>query len=97
MSLRYKCLILDHDDTAVNSTSVIHYPAHLAVMKILRPDVKPIDLDGWFIKNFHPGIMNYLVRELGMNDRELDVEHGIWRDYNTKHMPDFFPGFIENG
>ena len=95
MGLKYKCLILDHDDTAVNSTAAIHYPAHLAVMKMLRPDAKPIDLDGWFIKNFHPGIMNYLARELGMSDRELDTEYEIWREYNTKHIPDFFPGFIE--
>jgi phosphoglycolate phosphatase/pyrophosphatase PpaX len=95
MDLRYKCLILDHDDTAVNSTAVIHYPAHVEVMKILRPGMKPIGLDGWFIKNFHPGIMNYLTRELGMDERELNKEYEIWREFNSNHVPDFFPGFIE--
>jgi beta-phosphoglucomutase-like phosphatase (HAD superfamily) len=95
MHLRYKCLILDHDDTAVNSTASIHYPAHLAVMRKLRPDTKPIDLDGWFVKNFHPGIMNYLTRELGMNEGELEMEYKVWREFNKKHTPDFFPGFLE--
>ena len=25
--MRYKCLVLDHDDTVVDSTASIHYPA----------------------------------------------------------------------
>jgi len=29
MPLRCRCLNLDHDDTAVNSTATVHYPAHL--------------------------------------------------------------------
>ena len=33
----FKCLILDHDDTAVASTPAIHYPAHLEAMRVLRP------------------------------------------------------------
>eukprot|EP00392_Amoebophrya_sp_AT5.2_P004981 g4990.t1 len=28
-ALRYRCLILDHDDTCVDSTASIHHPAHL--------------------------------------------------------------------
>ena len=32
-ALRYRCLVLDHDDTAVMSTPLIHYPAHVKAMK----------------------------------------------------------------
>jgi phosphoglycolate phosphatase/pyrophosphatase PpaX len=95
MSLRFKCIILDHDDTAVDSTASIHYPAHVKVMKILRPGQKPIDINGWFLKNFHPGIIRYLVDELGMNEIEIEKEYQIWREFTTKSIPHFFPGFLE--
>ncbi len=62
--MKYKCIILDHDDTAVDSTADIHYPAHLETMRVLRPDDDIISLDQWLLKNFHPGIMNYMKNEL---------------------------------
>jgi len=37
--MRYKCLLLDHDDTVVNSTATIHYPAFLEALRLLRPGV----------------------------------------------------------
>jgi hypothetical protein len=27
--MRFKCLIVDHDDTAVDSTAAIHYPSYV--------------------------------------------------------------------
>jgi phosphoglycolate phosphatase/pyrophosphatase PpaX len=95
MSLRYKCLILDHDDTAVNSTAAIHHPSHIESMRVLRPQTRAIDLRGWFLKNFDPGIMSYLVDELEMSEEELQVEYKIWREYNTNTVPDFFPGILD--
>ena len=95
MSLRYPCLILDHDDTAVNSTALIHHPAHVESMRVLRPGFAAIDLEGWFLKNFEPGIMHYLSEELSLSDEELQIEYGIWREYNTSRIPPFFPGFLE--
>ena len=95
MELKFKCLILDHDDTAVDSSPMIHYPAHVEVMRLLRPHHTPIDLEGWFLKNFHPGIMEYLMHELEMNDQELDKEYQIWREFASSRAPNFFPGFID--
>src|SRR5512135_1884264 len=60
---RYRCLIVDHDDTAVDGTRRVHYPAHLRAMQVLRPDLVPVDIDTWFLKNFDPGIMAFLVDE----------------------------------
>ena len=95
MSLRFKCVILDHDDTAVDSTASIHYQAHVEVMRILRPDQEPISLDGWFLKNFDPGIMEYLIDELRFDEAEIEKEYQVWRDFTTSSTPRFFPGFIE--
>ncbi|MFH2132300.1 MAG: HAD-IA family hydrolase [bacterium] len=95
MTLQTRCLILDHDDTAVDSTASIHYPAHLEIMRRMRPGSEPISLDGWFKKNFHPGIMEYLVDELKFTGDELEEELAIWRDFTRSRIPRFYPGFIE--
>ena len=95
MPLHFKCLILDHDDTAVASTPTIHYPAHLEAMRVLRPEMKPLALRGWFKKNFDPGIIEYLTLELGMTDSELMTEYRIWQGFNQKGAPPFFPGFLD--
>ncbi len=95
MALRFRCLILDHDDTAVDSTRTVHYPAHLEAMRLLRPRRRPINLDGWFLKNFEPGLMGYLSGELGLSQEELRSEYRIWRRFTTAHTPSFFAGFLE--
>jgi phosphoglycolate phosphatase/pyrophosphatase PpaX len=93
--MRYRCLVLDHDDTAVNSTATIHYPAHLRAMSVLRPGLKPIGLEGWFLKNFEPGLLPYLRDELGMNEEELAVEYRIWRECNLRTRAPFYRGFLD--
>ncbi|QEN04659.1 hydrolase [Thiospirochaeta perfilievii] len=93
--MKYKCLILDHDDTAVHSTADIHYPAHLETMEVLRPGQKVISLDEWFLKNFHPGIMEYMKGELGFSQEEIMEEYKIWQDYVETRHPEFYPGFLD--
>ena len=63
--MKIKCLILDHDDTVVDSTATVHFPAHLEVMKKLRPNHPVINLNTWFEKNFDPGIITFLTEEIG--------------------------------
>ncbi len=91
----YRCLIVDHDDTAVDSTEKVHYPAHLEAMRILRPGQRVVTLQEWFLKNFNPGIMDFLTGELGFNNQELETELQIWRSFTETRTPRFFPGFIE--
>ena len=33
--MRYQCLVLDHDDTVVNSTATINYPAFVQTLQKL--------------------------------------------------------------
>jgi len=93
--MKYRCLILDHDDTAVNSTSHLHYPAHIEVMKELRPGKVPISLEDWMLKNFSPGIMEYMVDELRLTPAEVNREYEIWQEYIAGKQVAFFPGFID--
>ena len=93
--MKYKCLILDHDDTSVRSTSEIHHPAHVETMRQMRPGSSVVDIDTWFLKNFNPGIIEFLTGELGFTEEEMDEEYRIWREYNIDSNPMFFDGILD--
>lgn len=88
--LRKKLLILDHDDTVVNSTADIHYPAYLQAMKCLRPGVS-MSLDEYFIMNCDPGIFSYYQHVVKLTPEEMKQEFGIWRDIVRERIPHAFP------
>ena len=56
--LKYKCLVVDHDDTVMNSTKHVHHPSFLVALKELRPGVT-MDVDTYFRINFDPGFLPY--------------------------------------
>lgn len=97
----YKCLVLDHDDTVVDSTAKIHYPAYLEAMKAIRPEVmkatnnSPEDINEYFRFNFAPGFIEYLQEKYNFTDEELELEVGIWKNYVEGHVPTAFPGIKE--
>lgn len=94
-SLKYRCLVLDHDDTAVRSTAELHYPAFRVIMESLRPEHEEVDLRTFILKNFEPGIVSYYVDELGFSEEELKREHEIWREYIKDMTPTFYDGFLD--
>ena len=53
--MRYQCLVLDHDDTVVNSTATINYPAFVQTLQKLRPDVH-MTLDDFFFLLVRAGL-----------------------------------------
>jgi len=95
MKLPYRCLIMDHDDTTVLSTPLVHYPAHVETMRKIRPGRSPVSLEEWFRRNFDPGIMEYLRKGLGFSEEEIEEEYRVWRDFTTSRVPDFVPGMLE--
>lgn len=92
--MKYKCLILDHDDTVVDSTAQIHYPSFLEALKVLRPGVT-ITLEDYFRENFNPGFLPFCTEKLHMTEQELEEELKIWKDYVLKHIPKAYPGMKE--
>ena len=94
--MKYKCLVLDHDDTIVSSTAEIHFPCFLEYLKLTRPHLlSEWDVDTYFIKNFHPGITSILRDELGMDEEEMDIEVKYWADYVENHIPRAYAGIGE--
>ena len=92
--LRYKCLVLDHDDTVMDSTRLIHHPAFLGFLKERRPGFT-ISLEEYFRMNFHPGFLEYCEQVLRLTPADLDREMAVWTNYVATHVPRAFPGMQE--
>jgi len=51
--MKYRCLVLDHDDTVVSSTATIHYPCFIEYLEKYYPHLaKSYTLESYFVKNF---------------------------------------------
>ncbi len=92
--MKYSCLLIDHDDTSVNSSPSIHHPAHIEQMKRLGREDEAVSSDEWMRINYHPGILSYLNDTLGLDSREKELCYQVWRDYSSQRIPDFFPGIL---
>ena len=88
------CLVLDHDDTIVNSTATIHYPAFVAFMKIHRPDIH-LSLEDYFSLNFDPGVIPLFRDICGLNEEEILMEEQFWHNYVKDHISDVYEGLPE--
>lgn len=91
--MRFPCLVLDHDDTIVNSTATVHFPSFVEYMKIYHPHVD-FTLEDYFRKNFDPGVVA-MFRELGMDDAEMVREQEFWNEYVQHHVPKAYEGIRE--
>ena len=93
--MKYRCLMIDHDDTAVDSTPSIHHPAHIEQMRQLGRSHQALNLEDWFKINFHPGLVNYFKETLTFTEEENKLCYSIWREFtNTGDLPPFFPGIL---
>ena len=92
--MRYKCLVLDHDDTVVNSTATIHYPSFLAYLWRVRPGLH-YTLEEYFDRNFDPGVLAFFGGELGFSEQEMAEEFRFWQEYVKTRVPEAYPGIRE--
>ena len=94
--MKYKCLILDHDDTVVNSTATIHFPCFVEYLRERYPDIADnYTLESYLVKNFHPGVISLFRDEIGMSAEELAEEEAYWANYVKSHIPVAYPGMKE--
>ena len=93
---KYKCLILDHDDTVVNSSATIHYPSFVEYLRDYRPEIKDnYTFESFIVKNFHPGIVSLLRDEVGLNDEEMQHEEEYWARFVETKTPVAYEGMKE--
>lgn len=88
--MRYQCLVLDHDDTVVNSTATINYPAFVQTLQKLRPDVH-MTLDDFFSYSFEPGLRRPVQRHSGLFRRgdghPVPDVVGLCAHARARHVP----------
>ncbi len=90
--MKIKCLFLDHDDTVVDSTKNIHYPAFCEVLEKLRPQEPMINYHD-FVHHCHTlGFMHLCKERYQFNDTEMDFEYRVWKSYTQTRIPVAFDG-----
>ena len=94
METRVRCLILDHDDTVVDSTAVVHYPSFVQYMNDCRGGTD-VTLREYLEKNFDPGIYPFFREELGFSEAEMLREQEYWNDFVQNRVPRAFGGIRE--
>ena len=95
MVLKYKCLILDHDDTAVKSTPEIHYPSFIEALKNLRPNERSITLKEFVGYCFNPGFSSLCKDIIKFTEEEQEHQQVVWKKYTQSTVPDFYELFAE--
>ncbi|MGE6204404.1 HAD family hydrolase [Guptibacillus hwajinpoensis] len=95
MALKYKCLILDHDDTAVKSTPKIHYPSFVEALNNLRPNERSLTFDEFVGYCFNPGFSSLCKDIIKFTDEELQHQQEVWKTYTESTVPDFYENFPE--
>jgi phosphoglycolate phosphatase/pyrophosphatase PpaX len=89
--LKYPCLILDHDDTVVQSETTINYPYFCYILDQFRPGTK-ITLEEYIKGCFSPGFAGMCRERYGFTEQELVEEYQGWMDYVRTHIPTPYPG-----
>ena len=92
--LKYKCLVLDHDDTVVRSEVTVNYPCFLLALEKFRPGETmeyPEFVDWCFRHEF----TDFLRIKYDFTEEELLEEYHMWQDYSKTHIPPAYDGMKE--
>ena len=89
--LKYPCLILDHDDTVVQTERAIGYPYFRDYLEMIRPGTNLSLPD--YIRACHNTVFPDMCREKWQfTDEELKDEYANWQAYCAENIPPIFPG-----
>lgn len=89
--LKYKCLVMDHDDTVVQSEKTIGYPFFCYILDQFRPG-ETISLEDYVRDCHNYGFAEMCRRRWNFTEQEQKDEYRDWMDYVKTHIPDAFPG-----
>lgn len=89
--LKYPCLVLDHDDTVVQSEKTIGYPYFCYILDQFRPG-QSISLADYVRDCHNYGFAEMCRRRWNFTEKEQELEYRGWMDYVKTHIPDAFDG-----
>ena len=93
--MKFPCLVLDHDDTVVNSTATVHFPCFAEYTAKFFPKAKRYTLEEYILKNFSPGVYEFFRGEVGMTEDDMKHEQTYWHEYVQHHVPQAYAGMRE--
>ena len=93
--MKFPCLVLDHDDTVVNSTATVHFPCFAEYTAKFFPKAKRYTLEEYILKNFSPGVYEFFHGEVGMTEDDMKHEQDYWHEYVQHHVPQAYDGMRE--
>ena len=92
--LKFPCLVLDHDDTVVQSESTVNYPFFVYILDQFRPGAT-ITLEEYVHGCCQLGFADMCRKWYNFTEQELVEEYRGWQEYIMDHVPEPFPGIRE--
>lgn len=92
--LKYPCLVLDHDDTVVQTEKTIGYPYFCYILDQFRPG-QTISFSDYVHDCHDYGFAEMCRRRWQFTEEEQRQEYAGWMEYVMTHIPDVFPGIGE--
>ena len=89
--LKYPCLVLDHDDTVVQSEKTIGYPFFCKILGQFRPGYS-ISFHDYVMDCCHYGFAEMCRRRFQFTEQELRDEYLAWMEHIRTNIPPAFPG-----
>lgn len=89
--LKYPCLVLDHDDTVVQSEKTIGYPFFCYILSQYRPGMS-ISFKDYVHDCYEYGFVEMCRRRFNFTKQEQHDEYIGWMEYVKTHIPAPFPG-----
>lgn len=89
--LKYPCLVLDHDDTVVQTEKTIGYPYFCYILDQFRPG-ETISFSDYVHDCHDYGFAEMCRRRWQFTEAEQKQEYAGWMEYVMTHIPDVFSG-----
>ena len=89
--LKYPCLVLDHDDTVVQTERSIGYPYFLEYLQRIRSGVQ-LSFQQYVLDCQNMLFPDMCREKWGFTEEEQREEYAGWQVYCRSHIPPIFPG-----
>jgi len=89
--MRFPCLVLDHDDTVVQSELTVNFPYFLQVLADFRPG-ETVTAVEYAQECNRVGFADFCRQRFHFTEQEILDEYMGWKEYVKTHIPDPFPG-----
>ncbi len=89
--MKYRCLVLDHDDTVVQTEKTIGYPYFCQILNRFRPG-QTISFQDYVLDCHNYGFSEMCRRRWQFTPEEQKEEYAGWMGYVLSHVPEIFPG-----